>query len=69
MNAMIPAAGEIVNVTIPVLKTLVVKRFTSEETGEFYAPISTETKRTVVAVQTTDSVAKTMRPARRRQAV
>ena len=66
---MIPAAGETVNVTIPVLKTLVVKRFTSEETGEFYAPIGTETKRTAVAVQTTDSAARTLRPARRRQAV
>jgi hypothetical protein len=65
MNAMLPMAGETVEVTIPALKTLVVKRFTSEETGEFYAPVAAGKVVSVKAENTVESVAKTVRPARR----
>ena len=67
-NAMLPAAGETVTVEIPALRTLKVARFTSEETGEFYAPVSVETVRTVAVEQTEQSSAKTVRPARRGRA-
>jgi hypothetical protein len=66
-NAMLPTAGETVNVTIPSLRTLVVKRFTSEETGEFLAPVS-DSVVVVKAENTVESVAKTVRPARRNRA-
>ena len=65
---MLPMAGETVEVTIPALRVLVVKRFTSEETGEFLAPVSTETVRPVAVEQTETSTAKTMRPAKRNRA-
>lgn len=66
-NALIPTSGETLNVTIPALRTLTVKRFTSEETGEFYAPVSDR----VVSVKVENneqSVAKTVRPAKRNRA-
>lgn len=66
-NAMIPTTGETLNVTIPALRTLTVKRFTSEETGEFYAPVSDR----AVSAKTENneqSVAKTVRPAKRNRA-
>lgn len=66
-NALLPTAGETLNVTIPSLKTLTVKRFTSEETGEFYAPVS-DSVVVVKAENTVESVAKTVRPARRNRA-
>lgn len=59
MNAMYPGAGETVTVTVPSLRTLKVVRFTSEETGEFYAPVSD------VRVNTAVTQARTVRPGRR----
>jgi hypothetical protein len=67
-NAMNPVAGENVTVVIPALRTLKVVAFTSEETGTFYAPVSTESVRTVAVAQTETSSAKTIRPAKRAKA-
>jgi hypothetical protein len=68
MNAIAPAAGENVTVVIPALRTLKVVAFTSENTGTFYAPVSTESTRTVAVEQTETSSAKTIRPANRNRA-
>jgi hypothetical protein len=53
-------------VTIPKQRTLVVVRVTSEETGEFLAPVSSTVA--VKARNTAESVAKTVRPTRWRAA-
>lgn len=69
-NAINPAArvSMIPTVTIPRQRTLVVARFTSEETGEFYAPVSSTQTAVVKTENTAESVAKTVRPERRRAA-
>ena len=67
-NAIIPTADTTIEtVSIPVLRTLVVKRFTSEETGEFLAPVS-DTVVVAKAENTVESSAKTVRPAKRGRA-
>lgn len=67
-NAIIPMAGVNVSVSIPAHRTLVVKRFTSDETGEFLAPVSASHPIVAKTENTAESTAKTVRPARRNRA-
>lgn len=69
-NAINPTArvSMIPTVIIPRQRTLVVVRVTSEETGEFYAPVSSTQTVAATAENTAESVAKTVRPERRRAA-
>lgn len=57
------------DVTVPAHRVLKVAAFTTEETGTFYAPVSASANdngATKAPEQTEKSVAKTVRPARRR---
>ena len=67
MHAILPAAPtEIVTVEIPSLRVLKVAMLVSDKLGKVAVPISDRTETRPAVVQTAESVARTVRPARRR---
>lgn len=67
-NAMLPTAGETLNVTIPSLKTLTVVMVPSDTLGNKVAVPVSDSVVVVKAENTVESVAKTVRPAKRGRA-
>lgn len=67
-NAIIPTTGETLNVTIPALRTLTVVMVPSETLGNKVAVPVSDSAVSVKAENNEQSVAKTVRPAKRNRA-